>query len=158
MIRRLLGADGPAAEALVRDGLGGRRQVRLDAVVDVLALAGVGDWRDDRLVGLATYDAAGAEAELASLAVASDWRRQGVGGGLLEAVVAEVRRCGVGRVWLVTTNDNLAALALYQRHGFRLTAVRPGAVDRARALKPEIPDVAANGIPIRDELLLERQI
>jgi hypothetical protein len=59
----------------------------------------------------------------------------------------------------VTTNDNVDALRFYQRRGFRLRAVRPGAVDDARrTLKPEIPAVGEQGIPIRDEIELERAI
>jgi hypothetical protein len=59
-------------------------------------------------------------------------------------------------VWLTTTNDNLDALRFYQRRGFRISAVRPRAVERARAtLKPEIPEVGAYGIPVRDEIDLE---
>jgi hypothetical protein len=55
----------------------------------------------------------------------------------------------------VTTNDNLGALAFYQRLGFRLSALRPGAVDEARAtLKPEIPATGEEGLPLRDELEL----
>jgi hypothetical protein len=62
---------------------------------------------------------------------------------------------GAGRLWLVTTNDNVDALRFYQRRGFRLHALHPGAVDRSRAtLKPEIPPLGAHGIPLRDELVL----
>jgi hypothetical protein len=58
-------------------------------------------------------------------------------------------------VWVVTTNDNLGALAFYQRAGFRLCALRSGAVDQARAaLKPEIPLPGQDGLPLRDELEL----
>ncbi|MGD8245715.1 MAG: hypothetical protein PVG25_02965 [Anaerolineae bacterium] len=59
------------------------------------------------------------------------------------------------RIWLITTNDNLAALRFYQRRGFSLVAVHPGAVDQARTLKPEIPAIGHSGIPIRDEIELE---
>ena len=69
--------------------------------------------------------------------------------------VDAARAAGCGRLWLVTTNDNVRALGFYQRRGFRLVALRPGAVVISRALKPEIPFVASNGIPIRDELELE---
>jgi hypothetical protein len=58
-------------------------------------------------------------------------------------------------VWLITTNDNLRAIRFYQRRGFRITAVDPGAVDRARLLKPSIPRVAGNGVALHDELELE---
>ena len=57
---------------------------------------------------------------------------------------------------MLTTNDNLDALRFYQRRGFRLAELRPGAVDRARErLKPEIPRTGEHGIPLRDELVLE---
>ena len=50
------------------------------------------------------------------------------------------------------TNGNLSGLQFYLRRGFRLIAVRPGAVDRARELKPSIPLLGEHGIPIHDEL------
>ena len=59
---------------------------------------------------------------------------------------------------LVTTNDNLAALGFYQRRGCGCGAVHRGAVDEARTLKPEIPLIGENGIPIHDELELELAI
>ena len=63
------------------------------------------------------------------------------------------------RLWLVTTNDNLDALRFYQRRGFRVADVRPGALDDARrSLKPTIPEVGRFGIPIRDEIILERRV
>jgi hypothetical protein len=59
----------------------------------------------------------------------------------------------------VTTNDNLAALALYQKAGWRLAALRPGAVDASRAtIKPAIPLLGEHDIPLRDELELERDL
>ena len=59
---------------------------------------------------------------------------------------------------LITTNDNLDALRFYQRRGFALTELRPGAVDESRRMKPQIPLVGAHGIPIRDELVLVREL
>ena len=58
--------------------------------------------------------------------------------------------------WLVTTNDNLDAIRLYQRHGFRLAEVHSGAVDRARELKPTIPVMGQHGIEMHDELVFRR--
>jgi hypothetical protein len=60
------------------------------------------------------------------------------------------------RIWLVTTNDILEALRFYQRRGFRLSALRAGAVDEARKrLEPQISTVGGFGIPIRDEIEVE---
>jgi ribosomal protein S18 acetylase RimI-like enzyme len=95
-------------------------------------------------------------AEVRALAVAADLRDAGIGRALLSAAGEALRAAGVRRAWLVTTNDNLAALALYQKAGWRLAALRAGAVDEARrTIKPSIPPVGEHGIPIRDELELE---
>ena len=57
----------------------------------------------------------------------------------------------------MTTNDNLAALALYQKAGWRLGDLRPGAIDELRrSLKASIPEIGEHGIPLRDELELDR--
>jgi protein-L-isoaspartate(D-aspartate) O-methyltransferase len=100
--------------------------------------------------GLATYRRLGAEAEL----VTFDAAPAGVGSGtaLIEALKARLRAEGCARLWLTMTNGNLSALRFYLRRGFRLSGVRPGAVDRARELKPSIPLVGEHGIPLRDEL------
>lgn len=84
---------------------------------------------------------------------------EGVGTALVEACVAAARAAGVTRLTVVTTNDNLRALGFYQRRDFRLAALRPGAVDAARRdLKPAIPETGEDGLPIRDEIVLERDV
>jgi GNAT superfamily N-acetyltransferase len=77
---------------------------------------------------------------------------QGIGTQLIEAVRAEAKRQGCHQITLTTTNDNIGALRFYQRRGFRLAALRPGAVDRSRRRKPEIPRTGDFGIPLRDEI------
>jgi hypothetical protein len=59
----------------------------------------------------------------------------------------------------VTTNDNLAALALYQKAGWRLVALRAGAIDVLRGtVKPSLPETGQHGIPLRDELELAKDL
>lgn len=131
---------------------GGPLQARRGELHDVLALPGFVAEEDGTPRGIATYRREGHECELAFVEAFEP--RRGVGTELLDAV----RRAAAGceRIWLVTTNDNLDALRFYQRRGFRLVALRPGAVDEAReALKPGIGCVGSYGIPIRDELELE---
>ncbi|MFJ1538550.1 GNAT family N-acetyltransferase [Micromonospora chalcea] len=82
----------------------------------------------------------------------------GAGTALLAAAEEAARAAGADRIWLVTTNDNLGALRFYQRRGLRIVAVDAGAVDRARAVKPTIPLVGADGIPLHDELRLARRL
>jgi GNAT superfamily N-acetyltransferase len=112
---------------------------------------------DGRLLGVLTYVVRGEECEILTLHARVQWR--GVGSALIEAVVGEAARQGCSRLWLLTTNDNVDALRFYQRRGFVLARLVPGGVDRAReTLKPEIPLVGSYGIPIRDEVILERSV
>jgi len=150
-IRPYQESDRPWAESLL-DEFGGRLQARRGELIDVLELPGFTAERDGRPVGLVTYRRENGECELAFIAVLE--RQQGIGSALLDALRQEV---GDGeRIWLVTTNDNLEALRFYQRRGFRLSALRAGAVDESRRrLKPQISTVGDFGIPIRDEIELE---
>jgi hypothetical protein len=61
-------------------------------------------------------------------------------------------------VWLVTTNDNTAAIRFYQRRGWDLVALHRDALDRSRELKPAIPRTGDDGIALRHELELERRL
>ena len=124
----------------------------------MLALPGLAARRDGVLVGIVTFERASPRAELAALAVRHDQRNRGIGAALVEAAAAAARRTGAHELWLVTTNDNLDALRLYQRHGFRLAELRRDALEAARRDKPQIPMVGEYGIPLRDELVLVRPL
>ena len=130
-VRPLLGSDLAWAEPLVVAELGGRVQVRRGERVDALEPPGWVAERDGRPVGLTTAAPRDDGWELVLL-VANE-RRSGVATALVRRVLDEAAEARAARVWLVTTNDNLGALAFYQRLGFRLVALRPGAVDEARA-------------------------
>jgi GNAT superfamily N-acetyltransferase len=109
---------------------------------------------DDRPAGLLTYIIADVECEILTLHVTRQW--QGIGTALVEAIGDVARSAGCVQMWVLTTNDNVDALRFYQRRGFRLRALRPGAVDASRRdLKPEISRIGDHGIPLRDELELE---
>jgi ribosomal protein S18 acetylase RimI-like enzyme len=108
----------------------------------------------ERIVGHVSYRVEGRRCEITSIAAIP--QHAGTGTRLLAAALEAARAAGCKTVWLTTTNDNLDALRFYQRRGFRLSALRVGAVDRARrTLKPEIPLVGSYGIAMRDELDLE---
>lgn len=117
---------------------------------DVEALAA---YHDGRLAGVATWRLEGPVIYLATLNNITEQR--GVGVALLEAVMKLGRRKGSALLRVIVTNDNLNALGFYQRRGFRIVAVYPGAIDTIRTLLPNIPTMGANRIPIRDEIELE---
>ncbi len=104
-------------------------------------------------VGLLTYHIREEEFEVVTLHIAL--RCHGVGTRLLEAAVSRARAEGCRRLWLITTNDNDPAIAFYQSRGMNLVAVHRGAIAESRKLKPEIPLIGFNGIPIEDELEFE---
>ena len=147
---------------MVDKEFGGRLQARRGQLIDAFGEAGVVAAWQGRMLGLACWDRDAGDpsaAEVTCLVVASGQRQRGIGRAIVDGVVAALTAEGVRRIWLVTTNDNLAALRLYQRAGFRLTALRPGAVDEARrTLKPSIGQIGDNDIPIRDELELEMEL
>lgn len=66
------------------------------------------------------------EAELLTLAVAPEARRQGAGARLLAAFEAGAAAQGAQRAYLEVAADNAAALALYTRAGWRTAGRRRG--------------------------------
>jgi ribosomal protein S18 acetylase RimI-like enzyme len=104
-------------------------------------------------VGLLLYDRRGSQCEVVVLIAAREGR--GVATLLLEEVKRIARGSGCRRLWLTTTNDNAAAIGFYERRGWTKAVVRRGAMDKARQLKPELPDFGHGGVPIRDEIEFE---
>jgi len=104
-------------------------------------------------VGLLTYALGNGECEIVSINALVEGR--GVGSKLVREVISIARSEGCSRVWLITTNDNTQALRFYQRLGMVIAAVYTNAIAESRKLKPEIPEIGIDGIPIRDEIELE---
>src|SRR4029077_13806261 len=95
-----------------------------------LDLPGLVAWAEEERAGLLMYRMGPDACEVMSI----HSEREGIGAGtaLLEEAAQVARAAGRSRLWLITTNDNTHALRFYQRRGFRLVAVRPGAIDEAR--------------------------
>ncbi len=107
-------------------------------------------------VGLVTYNLDQTECEIVSLD--SLIEGHGIGSSLLQAVEDAAKAQGCKRIWLITTNDNLHALRFYQKRQFELVTIYRHAVEKARQIKPQIPLIGNDGIPIRDEIELEKNI
>ena len=143
-----------AVPLLERD-FGSSTVVSRGNVIDAIELPGLVAFRGGDPVGLATYRTEGDDCELVTL----DSVVEGIGAGtaLVEAMVAAATAAGCGRLWLITTNDNVRALRFFQKRGFTLVALYPKAVDRSRTFK-YIPPTGNDGIPIRDEIELEMRL
>ena len=66
------------------------------------------------------------ELHINTLAVAPEFRRRGYATALLQAVMREAETEGAVKATLEVRASNAAALALYERLGFRISARRPG--------------------------------
>lgn len=117
-------------------------------------LPGFAAFIDGQLAGFLHYRIVSQDCEILTLAALME--NQGVGSALLAKIEEYARQSGCTRLHLVTTNDNLHALTFYQHRGYQVAAVFPGRINEARKLKPSLPLLGENGIPIEDEILLEK--
>jgi ribosomal protein S18 acetylase RimI-like enzyme len=149
-IRPVGDGDRPMLAWLITELWGSQTVVVHDSSLRPAELPGFIAERSRQVAGLLTYRILGGVLEIVTLNAIQ--RRAGIGTMLIEASVGSARRFGCREIRLTTTNDNLDALRFYQRRGFRLAELRPGAVDRARQQKSEIPRFGDYGIPLRDEI------
>ncbi len=153
-IRPLIATDRPWVAAFLTAEWGTAAQAVRGTLFYPQDLPGFIATRAAQPVGLATYrQLAPDTVEMATLN--SLQSGLGIGTMLIRAVANAAKVLGASSLVVVTTNDNLQALRFYQRRGFVLSDVRIGAVNLARcALKPEIPLLGDDDIPIRDEIEL----
>jgi GNAT superfamily N-acetyltransferase len=156
IVRPVEADDRPWVEKLLEENWGSVRSVSCGKLYDASRLPGFVALVEGEPAGLATYHLENGSCELVTLN--SVIENRGVGTALIEAVKRVAIEAGCRRLWLITTNDNVEALGFYQKRGFCLVALRPGAMEYSRKLKPAIPETGSHGIPIRDELELEVQL
>jgi GNAT superfamily N-acetyltransferase len=106
--------------------------------------------------GLVTWRLDGDRAEIVTLDAFEQGRH--IGGRLLNGAEEELRRRGVTRLTIMTTNDNLRAISFYVRHGYRIVAVHLDAMDRVRQIKPSVPERGLDGLPLRDVIELAKEL
>lgn len=80
---------------------------------------------------------------------------KGAAGQLVKEAVKLLKKKNIKRVFVVSTNNNYDAFKFYQYQGFRPVRVYPDAMKAARRLKPSIPKMCSNGLPINDEIEYE---
>jgi len=131
---------------------GSPQMVISSGVYDCSELDGFAVLRDDEIIGLITYVIENNECEIISLDSVEEGK--GIGSLLVKEVETYANLQGVKLMKLVTTNDNLLALKFYQKRGYILSKILNNTVEKARKIKPEIPLIGNDGIPIRDEIEL----
>jgi ribosomal protein S18 acetylase RimI-like enzyme len=152
-VRRVTAGDADWVQASMTETWGSVLVARKGELVDTSALPGFLAVVDERRVGVALVAVRDREYEVVSIAATSPGH--GVGRALLQRCVEDARSLRCQRLWLTTTNDNVRALAFYQRFGLDLCGFSRNGVDGARRLKPTIPLRDEHGVPISHELELE---
>jgi N-acetylglutamate synthase-like GNAT family acetyltransferase len=152
-LRRITEHDLPRLRQIWKKNWGDEYMVVRGVVYHPDNLEGFIAYNGADCVGEITYVINNDECEVITLD--SESEGQGLGTKLIEAVVEEAQKQDCRRVFLITTNDNLNALGFYQKRGFELVRINRGAVNKSRRIKPSIPLIGMNNIPLRDEIELE---
>ena len=100
-----------------------------EALSPLFEKAGLGGSRIVGTIGL--KDIAG-EGEVTNVAVLPSWRGQGIGGRLLERLLAEGEKSGIEAFTLEVRAGNVPAIRLYEAFGIALEGRRPGFYEKPK--------------------------
>jgi GNAT superfamily N-acetyltransferase len=155
---------------LVREAGDGERQIALDLfkrdfgrtgivafgqVMDLDAVPTLVAEMNGEIAGAVAYRLVEAGLHIVALATDPMWQRSGVGGYLVAEAELLARRLNIPRVIVSMTNDNLPSLYFYQRRGYFVSEWIPNGVAKH---SKSASLVGFGGIPIRDEVRLEKMI
>ncbi|MCL1823301.1 MAG: GNAT family N-acetyltransferase [Oscillospiraceae bacterium] len=109
---------------------------------------------DGEVLGYCYYHFSG-DTEIELIAMETIQRGRGAASLLIKAIISIAKKNGCRRLFLTVTNDNTEAMSFYQHKGFIMCGLRIGEVAASRKLKPGIPLVGYNEIPILHEVEFE---
>jgi len=118
---------------------------------DVPALPAFVAYSGSEVAGVLSYAIEGDRLTIVMVNVHPEFQGRNTARALFAAAEGEARKRGLARLVIATSNDDLPALYLYQRWGFVITEVVPGAI-LAHHGREERGFAA---IPVRDEIRLE---
>jgi GNAT superfamily N-acetyltransferase len=119
-------------------------------------MPGFAAFSGDEILGYLLYELHDGVCEI--MVLESIAQNIGIATALIEEVKQFAKSKGVSRIIVQTSNDNSHAFRFYQRRGFTIREIRLGAMDAARKLKPSIPLIGEDGIPLRDEIEFEMKV
>ena len=134
ILRRLRGADADACAAIHTAGFAYPWPAsEIETLIASASVAAVGalDPATQALRGFSLARIAADEAEILTIAVASPFRRRGVGKALLRAQFTQLAAAGVRLLFLEVEQTNTPALALYRLLAFEPVGARAGYYRRA---------------------------
>ena len=137
----------------ITDNWGSHIVVSKGKVHNVADLPGFISIQGGEIIGLITYKIFKNECEIVTLD--SRIKNLGLGTQLLNKVLIAAKHNKCIRVWLITTNDNTQAIRFYQKRDFLWVGFHKNAIENSRKIKPEIPELGKNDIPIKHEIEFE---
>ena len=117
----------------------------LTSMIQTQSAFGLGVFDGEACVGFTVYLPCVDDCELLSIATAAALRGKGLAKHMLGEGESSARASGFDRILLEVADDNLAARALYEQHGFSEDGRRKGYYTRANA-------------PARDAILMSKPI
>lgn len=155
-IRPKTAADMEWVEVFLNSQSNDAHLLALDGEINILSLPAWIAEVDSEPVGLLTYYVQNGACNIVSLNVSR--KRMGIGESLLASLEAEARAKACEKLTCIIRNDNLNALRFLQKRAFHLAELRVGAIDMRRKQNPKIQLTGEYGIPLRDELVLEKPL
>lgn len=152
-VREMTGGERDAVIQLFERDFGDTHIVAFGEVMDLEEAPALVAEMNGEMAGALAYRTVDSALHIVALATDPMWQRSGVGGYLLAEAELLARRLQLTRLAVSTTNDNLPALYFYQRHGYRLSEAVPNGVSKYVA-----EHIGFGGIPVRDEIRLEKQL
>ena len=146
----------PWIEKILTGNWGATQIVTRGKIHQADELPGYIAWIDNDPEGLIIYRIEKDVCEIISLNALT--KRIGIGRKLVEKLYKTAVKLSLSKICLITTNDNTDAITFYQKLGFEISAFHKNAVDISRKMKSTIPEKGSHGIPIRDEIELEKII
>lgn len=122
-------------------------------IVDMTSVDGFFIEQGGNIAALITYIINGGICEITSLNSLIEGK--GIGSSLVEDVIASAKKHKCKKIIVVTTNDNIGAIRFYQKRGFEIARLYRNSLNKARELKPSIPLIGDNGIPLMHEIEFE---
>jgi len=153
LVREATDLDRAAVLTLFERDFGRTRLVSFGEPLELETMATVVADSEGELAGALAYRDRQEALHIVALATDPLWQRSGVGGHLVAEAELIARQRELSRVVVATTNDNLPSLYFYQRKGYRITEIMVATAVRAGG---NAPAIGFGGIPIRDEIHLEK--
>lgn len=125
-----------------------------DHSYDVLELPALLVYNSEQIAGVLSYALEEDRLNIVMLNVLPEFQGRRTARSLLAMAEEEARARGLSRLVVATSNDDLPALYVYQRWGFVLTGVKPGAILAHHGHE----EFGFACIPVRDEIRLEKRL